>query len=76
MVGIAPLFAVCILKRDTVKGLNDFERRTDWFLQNKKQLSEYVEYGRKVAEPGDRQARNGSPSRHMTAFSAILKARS
>ena len=42
MVGIAPLFAVCIMKRDTVKGLVDFERRTQWFLQNKKQLSEYV----------------------------------
>jgi glycogen debranching enzyme len=42
MVGIAPLFAVSILKRDTVKGLKDFERRTKWFLQNKKQLSEYV----------------------------------
>ncbi len=42
MVGIAPLFAVCILKKDTIKDLNDFERRTEWFLQNKKQLSEYV----------------------------------
>jgi hypothetical protein len=42
MVGIAPLFAVCILKRDTVEGLKDFERRTKWFLRNKAQLSDYV----------------------------------
>ena len=42
MVGIAPLFAVCILKRGTVEGLKDFERRTNWFLRNKEQLSEYV----------------------------------
>ncbi len=42
IVGVAPLFAVCILKRDTVKDLKDFQRRTRWFLRNKEQLSEYV----------------------------------
>ena len=26
MVGIAPLFAVCIMKRDTVKGLKGFRK--------------------------------------------------
>jgi glycogen debranching enzyme len=42
MVGIAPLFAVCIMKRGTVEGLKDFEKRTKWFLTYKEQLSEYV----------------------------------
>jgi hypothetical protein len=42
MVGIAPLFAVCILKRDTVDGLLDFTKRTRWFLNYKPQLSNYV----------------------------------
>ena len=42
MVGIAPLFSVCILKQGTVEGLRDFEKRTNWFLRNKEQLSDYV----------------------------------
>jgi glycogen debranching enzyme len=42
LVGIAPLFAVCIMKRGTVEGLKDFEKRTNWFLDYKEQLSEYV----------------------------------
>jgi hypothetical protein len=42
MVGIAPLFAVCILKRETIEDLPDFEKRTRWFLKYKKQLSNYV----------------------------------
>jgi hypothetical protein len=42
MVGIAPLFAVCILKHGTVEGLTDFEKRTKWFLRYNKELSNYV----------------------------------
>jgi hypothetical protein len=42
MVGIAPLFAVCILKQGTIDGLSDFEKRTDWFLKYNKQLRDYV----------------------------------
>jgi hypothetical protein len=42
MVGIAPLFAVCIMQRDTIAGLKDFEKRKKWFLTNKEELSEYV----------------------------------
>jgi hypothetical protein len=42
IVGIAPLYAVCILKRDTVKDLHDFKKRTDWFLDYKTELSDYV----------------------------------
>ncbi|CAN5601316.1 glucosidase [soil metagenome] len=42
LVGIAPLFAVCIMKRGTVEGLKDFQKRTNWFLSYKEQLSEYV----------------------------------
>jgi hypothetical protein len=42
MVGIAPLFAVCIMKHGTVEDLPDFQKRTKWFLRYKEQLSEYV----------------------------------
>jgi glycogen debranching enzyme len=42
MVGIAPLFAVCIMKRSTVEDLNDFQKRTNWFLRYQEHLSEYV----------------------------------
>ncbi|WP_263410712.1 MGH1-like glycoside hydrolase domain-containing protein [Terriglobus tenax] len=42
MVGIAPLFAVCILKKDTVEDLPDFYKRTDWFLNYNRKLSAYV----------------------------------
>ncbi|MEG9434033.1 MGH1-like glycoside hydrolase domain-containing protein [Terriglobus sp. ADX1] len=42
LVGIAPLYAVCILKKSTVKGLNDFKKRTDWFLDYKTELKNYV----------------------------------
>ena len=42
MVGITPLFAVSILKKGTVEGLTDFQKRTRWFLENKPNLSAYV----------------------------------
>ncbi len=42
LVGIVPLFCVCIMKHGTVDGLKDFDKRTDWFLNYKEQLSEYV----------------------------------
>ncbi len=42
VVGIVPLFAVCILQRDTVAGLKGFLKRLDWFLDHKPHLSSYV----------------------------------
>jgi len=55
MVGIAPLFAVAIMKRGTITGLKDFEKRKKWFLTNKEELSEYVS----TAKCGDEKV-NGS----------------
>ena len=42
MVGLVPLFSVCILKRDTIKGLDGFRRRMEWFLKYKPDLARYV----------------------------------
>ncbi len=69
MVGIAPLFAVCIMKRDTVKGLVDFERRTQWFCKTRSSFPSTSV--RPKLRTRRSTARNGSPSRHMTAFSAF-----
>ncbi len=43
MVGIVPLFALGVLKRDTVAGLDEFEKRTRWFLAHEKELAQYVQ---------------------------------
>ena len=42
MVGLVPLFAVCILKRDTIKNLGGFQKRLEWFLKHKPELAKYV----------------------------------
>jgi hypothetical protein len=42
MVGITPLFACSIMKRGTIAGLKDFEKRKKWFLTHKEELSQHV----------------------------------
>ena len=46
LVGIAPLFAVCIMKRGTVEGLKDFEKRTNWFLKLQRTALGVCQYSR------------------------------
>ena len=42
IVGIVPLYAVCILKREQVERLPGFRKRLQWFLKNSPGLSGYV----------------------------------
>jgi len=43
MVGLIPLFAVETLESDVVDRLPGFKRRMQWFLENRAELSDYVE---------------------------------
>jgi len=43
MVGLIPLFAVTILDSEIIDRLPGFKRRMQWFLENRPQLSEYVD---------------------------------
>ncbi len=42
MVGLIPLFAVETLEEDWLKELPDFKRRTEWFLQNRPDLTDEI----------------------------------
>jgi hypothetical protein len=42
MVGIIPLFACEILEQDVVRKLRGFSKRTDWYLENRKDLTEHI----------------------------------
>jgi hypothetical protein len=42
IVGIVPLYAVCILKREQIEKLPGFSKRLDWFLKHSPGLSRYV----------------------------------
>ena len=42
IVGIVPLYAVCVLKKDNVERLPGFSKRLQWFLKNSPGLSGYV----------------------------------
>ncbi|MEJ2881262.1 MGH1-like glycoside hydrolase domain-containing protein [Pedobacter sp. GR22-6] len=42
MVGLIPLFAVEVIKDDTLKKLPNFARRMEWFLKNKPELASLV----------------------------------
>ncbi|PWT89429.1 MAG: glucosidase, partial [Acidobacteria bacterium] len=43
MVGLIPLFAVETLDSDVVDKLPGFKRRMQWFIENRTELSEYIE---------------------------------
>jgi hypothetical protein len=43
MVGLIPLFAVETLSSDVVDQMPGFKRRMQWFIENRPELSEYVE---------------------------------
>jgi hypothetical protein len=43
MVGLVPLFAVEVLEPETLAGLPRFERRMQWFIQNRPDLRHHVE---------------------------------
>jgi hypothetical protein len=42
MVGLIPLFAVETLEADWIKDLPDFRRRTEWFLENRPDLTDEI----------------------------------
>jgi len=44
MVGVIPLFAVEVLEGDIIDGLPGFKKRLNWFLENRKDLSQHISY--------------------------------
>jgi hypothetical protein len=42
MVGIIPLFACEILELDVIKRLRGFSKRTEWYLENRQDLTEHI----------------------------------
>lgn len=42
MVGLIPLYSVLVLEDDVVKQLPGFKKRLDWFLKNRKDISDNV----------------------------------
>ncbi|HEU5380474.1 MAG TPA: hypothetical protein VFV38_34045 [Ktedonobacteraceae bacterium] len=44
MVGLIPLFAVEILREETIDRLPGFAKRLHWFLENRKDLANYISY--------------------------------
>jgi hypothetical protein len=44
MVGLIPLFAVEVLDDETLEHLSGFEKRMEWFVQNRKDLSHHISY--------------------------------
>ncbi len=42
MVGIIPLFACEILEQDVVRRLSGFSKRTEWYLANRRDLTEHI----------------------------------
>ncbi len=51
MVGLIPLFAVETLQPESIDPLPGFKRRMQWFLENRQELSEYVEIQSTPAGP-------------------------
>lgn len=47
MVGLVPLFAVHVIKPETYRALDNFRRRSEWFLAKRPELAEFV-----VEQPG------------------------
>jgi Mannosylglycerate hydrolase MGH1-like glycoside hydrolase domain len=50
MVGIIPLFACEILEQDVVRRLPGFSKRTEWYLANRRDLTEHIAC---MGSPGD-----------------------
>jgi hypothetical protein len=44
MVGLVPLFAVEVLEEDVLAKLPGFQKRLNWFLENRKDLSRHISY--------------------------------
>jgi hypothetical protein len=44
MVGIIPLFAVEVLEQDKIERLEGFKKRTQWFLEYRKDLARHISY--------------------------------
>src|SRR5579883_1331843 len=44
MVGLIPLFAVEVLREETIERLPGFAKRMHWFLENRKDLAEHISY--------------------------------
>jgi hypothetical protein len=51
MVGTIPLFAVEVLEGDVIERLEGFQKRMQWFLNNRKDLARYITY----MKPSDSQ---------------------
>ena len=56
IVGVVPLFAICILHKEDVERLPGFRKRMQWFLENKSDLARHVSEV-ETADPGLRDSR-------------------
>jgi hypothetical protein len=56
IVGIVPLFAICILHREDVERLPGFRKRMQWFLENKLDLARHVS-NVETTDPGLRSSK-------------------
>jgi hypothetical protein len=44
LVGLVPLFAVEVIERETIEGLQGFTKRKHWFLENRQDLARHISW--------------------------------
>jgi len=52
-VGLVPLFAVCNLPAKMIKKFPDFKKRTEWFIKNRPELSNQINFLKEGSESVD-----------------------
>ncbi len=57
IVGIVPLFAICIVRPERVQHLHGYAKRTRWFVKHRPQLASYISSASETADPHFRDAR-------------------
>ena len=57
IVGIVPLFAICIVRPETVQRLSGYMKRTRWFVKHRPQLASYISTAAECADPHFKGAR-------------------
>ena len=60
MVGIIPLFAVDVIEESTIDKVPGFRKRMDWFLNHRKDLSEYMTCLERNQDEGDPGGSSGT----------------
>ncbi|MEO8377037.1 MAG: glucosidase [Candidatus Sumerlaeota bacterium] len=63
LVGVVPLFAVEVLDQETIDRLPGFKKRMEWFLANRKDLSQIISYMQPRVSGGETMRLLAIPSR-------------